>query len=373
MRRSVTRALHALFAPRSPHPPSLPDARSRPDRFRCGGRESKFLAVAFLVLAGSGGARADLVIVPTFDSTITSDANAVTIEAGINAAISRIESYIASPVTVAITFKEGSGAGVGGSAPVFSTLAYNPYLFRLNNNQVVSTADSIAAANLPAGPNNPVDGNVSMTMTMPLCRALGIAVFPSGGQPDCTITLETSVMNLSRSGGQNPSFVDLQSVTAHEIDEALGIGGSGSAVGITTSGPVDPLDLFRFSATGVRSFSTLTSAKAYLSINGGATNIVNFNQHGSGSDYGDWGDGVVPADGLPNGVANVQDAYVTPGVDIDVGAKELVALDVVGWNLTASGLALESSAVPEPATCGILAVGGLMLAARRRRLFWSER
>jgi hypothetical protein len=46
LRSSVTRALHALFAPRSPHTPSLPDARPRSDRFRCGGRESNFLAVS---------------------------------------------------------------------------------------------------------------------------------------------------------------------------------------------------------------------------------------------------------------------------------------------------------------------------------------
>ena len=31
--------------PRSPHTPSLPDARPRSDRFRCGGRGSNFLAV----------------------------------------------------------------------------------------------------------------------------------------------------------------------------------------------------------------------------------------------------------------------------------------------------------------------------------------
>ena len=34
------------FEPREQtNPPSLPDARPRSDRFRCGGRESKFLAI----------------------------------------------------------------------------------------------------------------------------------------------------------------------------------------------------------------------------------------------------------------------------------------------------------------------------------------
>ena len=50
VRRSVTSALHPLSAPRSPHTPSLPDARPGSDRFRCGGRESKFLAVSKTLL-----------------------------------------------------------------------------------------------------------------------------------------------------------------------------------------------------------------------------------------------------------------------------------------------------------------------------------
>jgi len=34
------------------HTPSLPDARPRSDRFRCGGRESKFLAVGKIAVHG---------------------------------------------------------------------------------------------------------------------------------------------------------------------------------------------------------------------------------------------------------------------------------------------------------------------------------
>ena len=44
-RSSTGSLLHPFSTPRSPHTPSLPDARPRSDRFRCGGRKSKFLAV----------------------------------------------------------------------------------------------------------------------------------------------------------------------------------------------------------------------------------------------------------------------------------------------------------------------------------------
>ena len=43
---------HPSSAPLSPQTPSLPDARPRSDRFRCGGRESKFLAATTGLLSG---------------------------------------------------------------------------------------------------------------------------------------------------------------------------------------------------------------------------------------------------------------------------------------------------------------------------------
>jgi hypothetical protein len=312
----------------------------------------------------SAGARANLLIVPTFDSSITADPNAGAIEAGINAAIGRIDGDIANPVTVAITFKEGSGS-LAGNQSAFSNLGYSPYLFRLNNNQTVSPADAMAIGSLPAGPNNPVDGNASVTGTMALFRALGIAVFPAGGAPDDIITLNTSQMNLSRVGPQNPNFFDIQALAGHEIDESLGIGGNGSALGLTTTGPVGVLDLYRYSGSGARSFSTLTGAKAYFSIDGGATDLVNFNQAGGGSDYGDWGDGVTPADSLANLPPVFQDAFATRNADEDVGPVELKTLDIIGWDLTAAGAAIENA--PEPGSCAMLAAGGLMLLRRRRR------
>ena len=44
-RSSTGSLLHPSSTPRSPQTPSLPDARPSSARFRCGGRESKFLAV----------------------------------------------------------------------------------------------------------------------------------------------------------------------------------------------------------------------------------------------------------------------------------------------------------------------------------------
>jgi hypothetical protein len=169
--------------------------------------------------------------------------------------------------------------------------------------------------------------------------------------------LNTSIMNLSRTGPQNSGFYDLQAVAGHETDEALGVGGPGSALP-TTNGAVGTLDLFRYSAPGVRSFTTSTGAAPYFSPNGGVLNLSFYNQAGGGSDYADWGDGAVPADGHGNSPAEVQDAFGTPGAMINIGPAELAEFDVIGYTL---------NSVPEPGTMTLVGASAMLLAGYRRR------
>lgn len=301
------------------------------------------LAACF-TFAAAIPAHAGLLITPTWDSTITNDANAATIEAGINAAIARVEADIANPITVNILFME-TASGLGGSSTSHYILPYTTYRSALATGQTLSANDVTALASLPAGPNNPVNGNANVNVQTSLARALGIANFTGS---DGTISLNTSIMNLSRTGTQNGSFYDLQAVAAHEMDEVLGIGGPGSALP-TTNSSVGVLDLFRYSAAGVRSFTTSTGATSYFSINGGVTNLVGFNQAGGGSDYSDW---------VSSATHHVQDAFGTPGAQLDIGTPELTALDVIGYDLTA---------VPEPGTALFgLALCGVSVLRRRR-------
>ena len=312
------------------------------------------LGLALALLSFTAPIQAQFTIVPTFDSTITSDPNSATIIAGINAVIARVEAAIANPITVNITYTEMT-TGLGGSSTFIGTIPYGPaatagsYLNALTTMQILSANDNSAIASLPNQANNPVNGNSSVFLPTSLLRALGFAV---GSGTDGTVFLNTSIMNLSRSGMQNPSFYDLQAVAAHETNEVLGIGGTGSLLP-TTSGAVGTLDLFRYSAPGVRSFTT--SGTSYFSINGGTTNLVNFNQAGGGSDYSDWASSATP---------QVQDAFGTPGVDINIGANELTALDVIGYNLI--------TAVPEPATIALISLAGMGTVGtwwhRRRQL-----
>jgi hypothetical protein len=72
-------------------------------------------------------AKANIIINPTFDTSITSDGNAALIEATINQAISFYEAHITTGITVNITYKE-MGGGLGESTTFFSTISYSQYL-----------------------------------------------------------------------------------------------------------------------------------------------------------------------------------------------------------------------------------------------------
>ena len=302
------------------------------------------LKILSVFAAGCMSANAGLTIIPIFDSSITGDPNAATIESSINAAIATIDSYIANNVTVNITFQETSG-GLGSSMTYFYASTYGQFYTALQNSQTRSAVDNTAIASLPNQANNPVNGNGSVITTGPLLRALGFNANPPGSS-DTTIILNTSIMNLSRSSAQNPNYYDLQAVAMHEIANALGIGGSGSQLGGGSTGPVGPLDLFRYSAAGVRSYAQGTGIAPYFSINGGTTDLVHFNQAGGGSDYSEWGNGVIPAQSAGNTPAQAQDAFGLPGTQPNLGANEMIAFDVIGYNLTPAGTALEFSTVP---------------------------
>src|SRR4051812_39709916 len=88
---------------------------------------STLLACGLMVAALCVSTKANLVIVPTFDISITSDPNAAAIEAGINLAITQLESYISNPVTVRIEFKSIT-TGLAESLSAYNRLPYTAYL-----------------------------------------------------------------------------------------------------------------------------------------------------------------------------------------------------------------------------------------------------
>ncbi|NNM86389.1 MAG: hypothetical protein HKL96_11615 [Phycisphaerales bacterium] len=309
------------------------------------------LGVAAGLAFSSSAAQANLVINAAYTSNFqtTAGTNLSYFEGQVQDAINNAEADIANDVTVNITF-DASTTYLGASTTRLTSLSYSTYVSSLQKNQTLSQNDKTALASLPSA-TNPVPGEsaASVYTTHPLLRALGYNSNPPTGSPDGTVYLGLGfMMNPAKTSGYST-----QSVAAHEIDEILGIGGNGSQVG--SSSNTAPLDLFRYSAPNVRSFST-SATSSYFSINGGATDLVNFNQT-SGADYGDWKTGTYP---------QVQDAFGTPRVNDVLGPNELTALDVIGWTLTSQGTVAE---VPEPGSLAFALTGvlGLGLLARQRK------
>jgi len=301
--------------------------------FRCFGLSAPKLLLLAAILAGGLPARA-LVITPSWDSSITSDPNAATIESTINTAIQYYQTRFADPITVTIKFQEITTAGLEGhSSWWYYNINYSDFLTALLGD-ATTTNDTTVLANLPISANNPVTGTGIIRVKTANLKALGFTGYTSGlaGGIDGIIGLHTSQMNLSRAA-IDPSKYDLLSVTEHEIDEILGLASS------LDSNAGDPLpeDLFRYTSSGSRTFTT-NGDDAYFSIDG-VNLLARFNQN-PGGDFGDWW---TAGPHTPQ----VQDAFVTAGATPNPKV-ELIALDVIGYDLLPE---------PQPGITGITLSG----------------
>jgi hypothetical protein len=111
-----------------------------------------------------------------------------------------------------------------------------------------------------------------------------------------------------------------------------------------------PYDLFRFSASGTRSFTS--GQNNYFSINNGVTNLKTYNYpNGNGSDPQDWADGT-------NDACN---AFSNPSVENDFTTVDITAMDVIGY--TAAPNPTDTPAMP-PWAMALLAIVLFLFSAR---------
>ncbi len=305
------------------------------------------LAVPVLLGLSASSAHAGLTITPTFGASITGNANSAAIQATINSAINVYQARFINPITVNITFEDMS-SGLGQSSFFLQSNTYNTYRTALIADKALGGDNTAFLAFLPAS-GNPVPGQSSSGSETTTAGAKVLGLVGASAASDGTISLNTGLTNISRSGPQNSGKYDLKSVTMHEIDEILGVNSdldNGFPAGV-----VGPLDYFRYNSAGSRSYTISTSEVSYFSVDGGTTNLVNFNQ-GSGGDRHDW---------ASSGTPQVQDAFGTPGSAPDLGLAELTALSVAGYN---------TAPVPEASSALglglLLSLGGIAVVARKR-------
>lgn len=328
------------------------------------------VGMATICLAFSSPASAGFIITPTFDTSIMNSGNKTALEGAINTAIHNLEGLYLSNVNIPVTFSYSPAAAgiLLSTGQVFYDVSYASYKSALQSDSAATPTNLVlvsALTNLPKG--NDADGANDMALTAAQVNLLSGNTACSGSACDGSITINiNSNQTFSLSEPTPGNQFDLIGGLEHELDETMGGGGAGSTLNSIASSCVSQptgffcdkygaTDLLRYSANNTPGFSTLSTATAYLSINGGATRLVSFNQD-SGGDYGDF---------APSGTGagqRIQNAFNSTGQDATytTSSPEFTMLEAIGWD----GVL----ATPEPGTIVLVGVGLALIGVARRRL-----
>src|SRR6478736_850988 len=294
------------------------------------------------VMTAATMAPTGLIIHASFDSSITNNQNAAAIQAMINRAIAFYESLFSDPITIQIRFRYATTAPDGTALPhgaaaqswfVVYTIPWSTFISALRADARTSN-DNVANASLPGSalsaniePGS-ADGRALGFNTPPAMFANGNV--GAGGPYDGIVTLNSSApFQFTRPN--NGNTLDAQRSTEHEMDEVIGLGSHLSS----HNSNLRPQDLFSWSSPGVRNVST--SGMRYFSINGGVTNIVNFNQNPN-QDLGDW---ISPSCPQPHPYVQNAIGCVGQSSDISATSPEGINLDVVGYDLQSTPIAVQ--------------------------------
>ncbi len=305
-----------------------------------------------------------------FDSSVTSAANATTIEAAFNTAAAVYTRAFGNPVTVNIQI----GWGEVGGTPLPSNFAAASQVSLAGFWTYAQIRGYLAPhVSLPATQTGPR----YVAMARAEAKALGLAAAQSTLN-DGSVGFNSSLNYSFTQGGSGYDFVGL---AEHEIAEVLGRNSSINPAG-GNSFYQNAVDLFRYSAPGKQDYSATDAT--YFSLDGGVTNLGWWDYAADGGDRSDWltgsYSGSYPGD--------VQNAYLYPGAT-SIAPADIALLGALGWagtvnrplvifgkavGTTSGGSALplasddiDAVLLPEPPATMFLGVGLTGLAWVRRR------
>jgi hypothetical protein len=332
-----------------------------------GRRVAAIAALVLTVAGGIGGARANTGFNVTYDEGVPAE-----MRTAFDAAAANWSALLRDAVTVKVTVGyEALSPGVLGQASYW--IAYGD--FDAVRNLVAGggePGDSREAALLP---NLPTASQFSVTLptgfafagTAYLTTANWKALGGDYSGADGDITFSSNFLwDLDPADGVTAGRYDFQGVAMHELGHILGfVSGVDMVDAVLESGETDSdvwvsaLDLFRFRTSDLEGsgFDFTTSAR-YM-VPGDSHSFY----HGDGSvllSTGYYnGDGRQASHWKDNLGLGIMDPTAATGEKLAVGANDLMALDLIGWDV-----------IPEPATLALVAVGSaaMLLGRRRRRL-----
>ncbi len=300
---------------------------------------------------------------------------------GFNAAGDIWSSTVTDNVTVNIdiSFEPLTTSSLASASSELLSLSYTSVKSALATDQT-SSIDALSVFNLPSGSdltfrtqdssgtiitdNNGSGNNTHLAVNRANAKALGL-LSGSDTAKDALIKFDSDfTFDFDRSDGIASNAFDFIGVAIHEIGHALGFTSGVSSVDSSFgSGPNAPrdlnsfavfsvLDLFRFSDDSVALGSGILDLAAggspYLSIEGGASNIVPRIPFATGTYNGDGHQASHWANFAGLGIMDPNsDEGENPNLtDIDKGA-----FDIIGWDLA---VVVVPPSVPEPAESALV-------------------
>ncbi|THD74463.1 MAG: calcium-binding protein [Phenylobacterium sp.] len=226
-----------------------------------------------------------------------------------------LESHFTNQVTITVDFTLAAldGNAAAQNSFEFQTFSYTQFVTALKAH--ATSADDLLAVNgLPA-----TDPSNGAGFAVPIGEAVALGLLPQTNDGEVDVTLNST---LPWTFGQ-----DAVGAIEHELTE----GGFGriASLGIQNPGDWAPLDLFRFTAAGVRDFTGGSDGvRTFFGLD--STHVTSLQFHSAvnaagvfdGEDLGDWENNVHGDAFGPGGPGS-------PGV---VSATDLRVVDILGWN-----------------------------------------
>jgi hypothetical protein len=239
-----------------------------------------------------------------------------------------VASYLSGHFTDDITLNLHVGYGdVNGTALSAGNLgqsqfnvhkySYADYKSALASHQTTAD-DATAVASLPS--SDPIPGMHDFWVADPLAAALGLLDVEAGTPIEGWVGFSNTLpFDYNRADGITAGQYDFIGTVAHEMTEVLGRFLGVGEDPINNDGRADyfPLDLFHYDSAG-RDFTR----GGFFSIDGGSTNLADFNTSSTG-DAGDWGGSTTNDSFL---------AFSNPGVYNDITPADLTVMDVIGFH-----------------------------------------